>query len=66
MHYIAPAQALDHGSLDEIMIRWKLAELRMADLSVKDVPADHAIRLLIRRDVPRLLQELLRLRPDLA
>jgi len=60
------ARALDHGSLDEIMIRWKLAELHVADLSTKDLPWDHAFRLLIRRDVPTLLKELLRLRPDLA
>ncbi|MGI8960018.1 MAG: hypothetical protein ACR2IV_09710 [Bryobacteraceae bacterium] len=66
MPQAAPAQALDHGSLDEIMIRWKLAELLVADLAVKDLPWDHALRLVIRRDVPRLLQELLRLRPDLA
>jgi hypothetical protein len=61
----AVARALDHASLDEIIIRWKLAELHVADLSIKDVPWDHALRLLIRRDVPTLLQELLRLRPDL-
>ena len=60
------AQALDHASLDEIMIRWKLAELHVADLSMQDLPWDHAVRLLIRRDVPSLLRELIRLRPDLA
>jgi hypothetical protein len=59
------APALDHASLDEIIIRWKLAELHVADLSTKDPPWDHALRLLIRRDVPLLLQELIRLRPDL-
>jgi hypothetical protein len=59
-------RVLDQPSLDEIMIRWKLAELHVADLSIKDLPWDHAVRLLIRRDVPTLLQELIRLRPDLA
>jgi hypothetical protein len=66
MAHAAAARMLDHASLDEIMIRWKLAELHVADLSMKDLPWDHALRLLIRRDVPTLLQELLRLRPDLA
>jgi hypothetical protein len=62
----AAARELDHGSLDEIMIRWKLAELHVADVSIKDLAWDHALRLLIQRDVPTLLQELLRLRPDLG
>jgi hypothetical protein len=62
----ANAQVLDHGTLDEIMIRWKLAEVYMADLPLIGLPSDHALRLLIRRDVPTLLKELLRLRPDLG
>jgi hypothetical protein len=57
---------LDHASLDEIMIRWKLAELHVADVPMQDLPCDHAVRLLVRRDVPTLLQELIRLRPDLV
>jgi hypothetical protein len=61
-----PAPVLDHGWLDEIMIRWKLSESHLAGLRLDDLPADHALRLLVRRDVPRLLQELLRLRPDLV
>jgi hypothetical protein len=59
-------RVLDQPSLDEIMIRWKLAELHVADLSMQDLPWNHAVRLLIRRDVPTLLQEVIRLRPDLA
>jgi hypothetical protein len=62
----AAGRVLDQASLDDIMIRWKLAELHVADLSIQHLPWDHALRLLIRRDVPRLLQELIRLRPDLA
>jgi hypothetical protein len=62
----AAARVLDQPSLDEIMIRWKLAELHVADLSMQDLPWDHAVRLLVRRDVPTLLQEVIRLRPDLA
>lgn len=59
-------RVLDQPSLDEIMIRWKLAELHVADLSMQDLPWNHAVRLLVRRDVPTLLQEVIRLRPDLA
>jgi hypothetical protein len=66
MSNAGPVQALDHGTLDEIMIRWKLAGVYMADLPVLGLPWDHALRLLIRRDVPALLKELLRLRPDLT
>jgi hypothetical protein len=62
----AAARVLDQGSLDDIMIRWKLAELHVADLSMQDLPWNHAVRLLVRRDVPTLLQEVIRLRPDLA
>jgi hypothetical protein len=61
-----PVQVLDQGSLDEIMIGWKFADVYMADLPLKDMPWDHALRLVIRRDFPTLLKELLRLRPDLA
>ena len=59
-------RVLDQPSLDEIMIRWKLAELHVANLSMQDLPWNHAVRLLVRRDVPTLLQEVIRLRPDLA
>jgi hypothetical protein len=59
-------RVLDQPSLDEIMIRWKLAELYVADLSMQDLAWNHAVRLLVRRDVPTLLQEVIRLRPDLA
>jgi hypothetical protein len=61
-----PVQALDQGSLDEILIRWKLSESHLADLPLDNLPADHALRILVRRDIPTLRQELLRLRPDLA
>jgi hypothetical protein len=64
---VASAEALNQTSLDEILIRWKLAELYMSALQLDDnFPPGHALRLLIRRDVARLLQEVRRLRPDLA
>jgi hypothetical protein len=61
-----PVQVLDQGLLDEIMIRWKLSELHLADLRLDNLPADHALRILVGRDIPTLRKELLRLRPDLA
>ncbi len=61
------AQNLDQGSLDEILIRWKLTELHIDVLPFDgNLPAGHALRLLIRRDIPKLLEELRRLRPELA
>jgi hypothetical protein len=60
-------ETLNQMSLDEILIRWKLAELYVDVLPLSDnLPAGHALRLLIKRDVPVLLHELSRLRPELA
>lgn len=64
---VTECEALDQTSLDEILIRWKLAELYMSALQLDDnFPPGHALRLLIKRDVQMLLQEVRRLRPDLA
>jgi hypothetical protein len=63
---VAP-EALDQTSLDEILIRWKLADLHIDVFPLDDkLPACQALRLLIRRDIPKLLRELRRLRPELA
>jgi hypothetical protein len=60
-------QQLDHGTLDEINDSlWKLADVYMTDVPLLGLASDHALRLLIRRDFPTLVRELLRLRPDLA
>jgi hypothetical protein len=63
---LAPAEALDHGLLDEILIRWKLAELQMRVAPFDGtLPSAHALRCLLKRDIPTLIHELCRLRPDL-
>ena len=64
---VASREALNQTSLDEILIRWKLAELYMNALQLDDnFPPGHALRFLVRRDFATLLQEVRRLRPDLA
>jgi hypothetical protein len=64
---VAAAEELSQTSLDEIVIRWKLAGLYMSALHVDDnFPPGQAIRLLIDQDFATLLRELHRLRPDLG
>jgi hypothetical protein len=41
------------------------ATLHLTDLPLDNLPSDHALRVIIRRNGPTLLGELLRLRPDL-
>ena len=60
-------EAINRDWIDGLIIRWKTADDFVAGLTDSRRGADvAALRRLLRRDVPALLQELTRLRPDLA
>jgi hypothetical protein len=66
MSATATGAAFDQGSIEEIMIRWTLAEEYLAQLNMSSLPGENALRVLVRQDVPSLLHEVIRLRPYLA
>jgi hypothetical protein len=56
----------DQASVKEIMVRWRVADEYLSYLDVELLPREHALRVLVGQDVPSLLKEVIRLRPDLA
>ena len=66
MTEVPSVDPLDQSSLEGILIRWKLAENHLLRMSLGALPAEHALRILIRSDVPQLVRELTRLRPELT
>jgi hypothetical protein len=63
---VATIEPLDRSLLEGMMIRWKLADEHLLLMPLGKLPAEQALRILIRHDVPMLLGELTRLRPELA
>jgi hypothetical protein len=61
----ATGVTFDQEEMKRIMIRWRLAEDYLSNED-ESLPSEHALRVLIRQDVPNLLREVIRLRPDLA
>jgi hypothetical protein len=60
------SRLLDSSVFHAIMIRWKLAEEFLENAHSDEELANRALEILIREDVPVLLKELTRLRPDLS
>ncbi len=58
-------ELVDQDFLSGLIIRWKLAEQYMEDLEMDSLPAERALTTLIQHDVPVLLKEIIRLRPEL-
>jgi hypothetical protein len=52
--------------LPAMMIRWKLGVDYLEELNMDSLPGEQALRCLVRQDFPVLLEELIRLRPELA
>jgi hypothetical protein len=48
-----------------MVIRWKLAQACLANLKVGAMPGERALQILVDDDVPRIIDELFRLRPEL-
>jgi hypothetical protein len=66
MSATATGATFDEDSMKEIMIRWTLAEEQLSKLDMDSLPSEHALRVLVRQDVPSLLKEVIRLRQYLA
>ena len=62
---VADLQSVENGWLEEQLIRWKLAENSLLRIEAAPLPEEQALCVLVRRDVPRLIKELTRLRPEL-
>jgi hypothetical protein len=62
---VADLQSVENGWLEEQLIRWKLAEDSVSRIEVASLPEEQALCVLVKRDVPMLIKELTRLRPEL-
>jgi hypothetical protein len=51
--------------ISEIMERWRLSMTYLEEIPMDHLPEEHAVRILMRRDIPRMVRELTRLRPEL-
>jgi hypothetical protein len=60
------SEPLDRSTLEAMMIRWKLAEQHLADPTDNPETGRMALQFLIAYDFPALVEELTRLRPELA
>jgi hypothetical protein len=56
---------LDHQWFHGVMTRWKMAEEFVRFFDAELIPANHPLRQLVGKDVPQLVGELARFRPDL-
>jgi hypothetical protein len=62
----APAlYVLDQDWMRGLLIRWHLSEAFLATVRLDEVPEENALRTIITRDLPILIKEVLRLRPEL-
>ncbi|MGI8962323.1 MAG: hypothetical protein ACR2IV_21710 [Bryobacteraceae bacterium] len=59
MSATATGATFDQGSIEEIMIRWKVAEEYLSYLDIELLPREHALRVLVSQDVPSLLNEVI-------
>jgi hypothetical protein len=66
MSATATGATFDEDSVKEILIRWTLAEEQLSKLDMDSLPSEHALRVLVKQDVPNLLSEVVRLRHCLA
>jgi hypothetical protein len=63
----APTSKIDAEWVLELATRWKLAEVYVSDLAPAGAPTgDTALKRVICHDVPVLVRELIRLRPELG
>jgi hypothetical protein len=65
MAAFALGPTFDQDLIEGLIIRWGLAEAYVTDLKMSSLPSEHALLFLIRHDVPTLLREIIRLRPEL-
>ncbi len=60
------SEPLDSSALEAMMIRWKLAEQYLSDDTENADTGKMALHVLVAYDVPMLVEELTRLRPELS
>jgi len=61
------SECIDASWVSDLVVRWKLAEDYVSDLAGPGAPtAASAVKRLITQDLPLLLRELIRLRPELT
>jgi hypothetical protein len=58
-------EPFDFERASGIVIRWKLAQACLANLKIGSLPGERALQILVNDDVPRMIDELFRLRPEL-
>jgi hypothetical protein len=58
---LRPIEPVDQDFLDGLIVRWKLAEQYVEDLEMNSLPAETASKILMQ-----LLNEIMRLRPELS
>jgi hypothetical protein len=63
MSATATCATFDQDSIEEIMIRWTLAQEYLAQLNMSSLPGENALRVLVRQDVPSLLREVIPFAP---
>jgi hypothetical protein len=63
---VVPSKSIDQCDLRAMIIRWRIAVEYLEESGIDSLPAEKALRFLIRHDVPTLLKELIRLHPDLT
>jgi hypothetical protein len=61
MGTVRPIEPVDQDFLDGLIVRWKLAEQYVVDLEMNSLPAETASKILMQ-----LLNEIMRLRPELS
>jgi hypothetical protein len=61
----ATGATFDQEEIKRIIIQWRLAEGCLCDPN-NSMLSEHALRVLVRQDVPQAFEEVIRLRPDLA
>lgn len=63
----APAvDILDQDWMRGMLIRWRLSEAFISSAQLDELPEESALRTIVTRDLPILIREVLRLRPELG
>jgi hypothetical protein len=65
MAAFAVSPPFDQDAVEGVIFRWRLAEEYVTNLEMDSLPSEHALLALIRHDVPEMLKEIIRLRPEL-
>jgi hypothetical protein len=59
-------EPFDKSRLEAMLLRWRMANEYLTAVEADELPAQHALRLLLTQDFPQIVRELIRLRPELT